>query len=81
MIYHNQTNGPYSIYIIILYYVIHTIINSNLLFLLPHINSCFGNSAFSVALPNLWNLLPNTIRMTISRSQFKSRLFIHYLVN
>ena len=47
---------------------------------MPHTNSCFGNSAFSVAVPTLWNLLPNIIRMTTSRSQFKSRLFRHYLV-
>ena len=51
---------------------------------MPHTNSCFGNSAFSVAVPTLWNLLPNIIRIiiptTTSRSQFKSRLFRHYLV-
>ena len=48
--------------------------------LMPHKNSCFGNSAFSVAVPTLWNLLQNIIRTTTSRSQFKSRLFRHYLV-
>ena len=47
---------------------------------MPHTNSCFGSSAFSVAVPTLWNLLPNIIRTTTSRSQFKSRLFKHYLV-
>ena len=47
---------------------------------MPHTNSCFGNSAFSVGVPTLWNLLPNIIRTTTSRSQFKSRLFRHYLV-
>ena len=47
---------------------------------MPQTNSCFGNSAFSVAVPTLWNLLPNIIRTTTSRSQFKSRLFRHYLV-
>ena len=47
---------------------------------MPHTNSCFGNSAFSVAVPTLWNLLPNIIRTTTSRSQFKSKLFKHYLV-
>ena len=25
--------------------------------IMPHTNSCFGNSAFSVAVPTLWNLL------------------------
>ena len=48
--------------------------------ILLYTNSCFGNSAFSVAVPTLWNLLPNIIRTTTSRSQFKSRLFKHYLV-
>ena len=47
---------------------------------MPHTNSCFGNSAFSVAIPTLWNLLPNIIRTTTSQSQFKSRLFKHFLV-
>ena len=47
---------------------------------MPHTNSCFGNSAFSVAVPTLWNLLPNIIRTITSRSQFKSRLFKHFLV-
>ena len=47
---------------------------------MPHTNSCFGNSAFSVAVPTLWNLLSNIIRTTTSQSQFKSRLFRHYLV-
>ena len=47
---------------------------------IPHTNSCFGNSSFSVAVPTLWNLLPNIIRTTTSRSQFKSILFKNYLV-
>ena len=33
---------------------------------MPHTNSCFGNSALSVAVPTLWNLLPNIIRTTTS---------------
>ncbi|GLD72544.1 uncharacterized protein AKAME5_002386900 [Lates japonicus] len=44
----------------------------------PHTNLCtFGDRAFSVAAPTLWNLLPSKLCNALSLDSFKKFLKIH----
>ena len=45
--------------------------------MVPRAATSYGNRAFSVAAPTLWNRLPEHVKNSINETQFKSRLKTH----